>query len=148
MSAYPAEALVSVAPGLVVRDDATPDWLGALVGLARSRGAGLAGAMIADRYDRVLHAGWDIPNYRWYELEGLRVGGTTSGNDLLIERECSQVSLAAAAVSKANWSEFRGRATGDWHAAGRALSQAMVDAGARTLWTPYARFDQRVAIDL
>jgi len=145
---YPAEVLVSVAPGLVVRDDCTPDWLSALVGLARSDGAGLVGAMIADRHDTVLHAGWDIPNYRWYELEGLRVGGTTSGNDLLIERECTQVSLAAAAVSMANWREFRTRAVGGWHDAGRTMSQALLDAGGRTLWTPYARFDRQVTIDL
>jgi hypothetical protein len=31
---------------------------------------------------------------------------------------------------------------------GRRMSQAMLDAGARTLWTPYARFDQRVAVAL
>ena len=84
----------------------TPDWLGALVGLASSTGAGVAGALVADRHDVVLHAGWDIPNYRWYELEGLRVGSTTSGNDLLIERECTHVSLAAAALTLPHWREF------------------------------------------
>ena len=148
MLMYPGEALVSVAPGLVVRDDQTPDWLAAMVGLAMSDGAGPVGAMVADRDDTVLHAGWDVPNYRWYELAGLRVGMTTSGNDLLIERECSHVSLAAAAISAANWREFRARAAGRWHDAGRALSQAMLDAGARTLWTPHARFDQAVMIEL
>jgi hypothetical protein len=108
----------------------------------------MAGAMIADRHDVVHHAGWDVPNYRWYDLEGLRVGSTTSGNDLLIERECSHVSLAAAAVTYANWHEFRASATGGWHGAGRTISQAMLDAGARNLWTPYARFDRTVTVDL
>ncbi len=37
--------------------------------------------------------------------------------------------------------------SGGWHDAGRRLSQALVDRGARTLWTPYARFDRAVAID-
>jgi hypothetical protein len=145
---YPADVLVSVAPGLTARADATPDWFGALAGLATSPGAGLVGAMIADRDDIVLHAGWDVPNNRGYDLEGLRVGSTTSGNDLLIERECSHVSLAAAAVTAANWREFRHHAAGSWHAAGRNLSAAMLDAGARTLWTPYARFDQTVYVEL
>jgi hypothetical protein len=145
---YPADVLVSVAPGLTVREDATSDWVDALAGLATAPGAGLVGAMIADRHDVVRHAGWDVPNYRWYELEGLRVGATTSGNDLLIERECTHVSLAAAATACANWREFGTRAAGGWHAAGRALSQTMLDAGARTLWTPYARFDQTVYVEL
>jgi hypothetical protein len=144
---HPADVLVSVAPGLAARCDATPDWLRALAGLAMSPGAGLVGAMTADRHDRVLHAGWDVPNYRWYELEGLRVGSTTSGNDLLIERECSHVSLAAAAVTLQNWREFRAHAAGGFDDAGRRMSQAMLDAGARTLWTPYARFDRVVPID-
>ena len=148
MTMYPADVLVSLAPGFVVRDDRTPDWLGAMAGLALSDGAGLVGAMLADRHDTVIHAGWDVPNYRWYELQGLRVGGTTSGNDLLIERECSEVSLAAAAVSMPVWREFRSAASGGWHDAGRGFSRAAAAAGARTLWTPYARFDQRVAIDL
>ncbi|MCX6522752.1 MAG: glycosyltransferase, partial [Actinobacteria bacterium] len=113
---HPADVLVSVAPGMVPRVDRTPDWLGALVGLALSPGAGVVGSLIADRDDQVHHAGWDVPNYRWYELEGLPVGQTTSGNDLLIERECTHVSLAAA--------------------------------GCRTLWTPYARFDEAVALEL
>jgi hypothetical protein len=129
---HPADVLVSLAPGMAPRDDLTPDWVGALVGLARSPGAGLVGALVADRDDVVHHAGWDVPNYRWYELEGLRVGQTTSGNDLLIERECSHVPLA----------------TGRWHEAGRHLSQALVERGCRTLWTPYARVDERVAIEL
>jgi hypothetical protein len=139
---HPADVLVSVAPGLRPRSDRTPDWLGALVGLAASPGAGLVGAMIANRDDTVLHAGWDIPNYRWYELEGLRVGSTTSGNDLLIERECSQVSLAAAAVSSGQWRECAHLAVGSFDDAGRALSQALVQRGARTLWTPHARLDR------
>ncbi|MCU1361236.1 MAG: putative glycosyltransferase, partial [Ilumatobacteraceae bacterium] len=33
---YPADVIVVVAPGLVPRDDTTPDWLGAMVGLAMS----------------------------------------------------------------------------------------------------------------
>ncbi len=145
---HPADVMVSVAPGMVPRTDLTPDWLGALVGLAASPGAGLVSALIADRDDVVHHAGWDVPNYRWYELEGLKVGQTTSGNDLLIERECSHVSLAAAAIGSAAWREARHLAAGRWHEAGRALSQALVDRGCRTLWTPYARFDEQVAIDL
>jgi len=145
---HPADVLVSVAPGLAPRAELTPDWLGALVGLARSPGAGLVGALVADRDERVLHAGWDVPNHRWYELEGLPVGQTTSGNDLLIERECTHVSLAAAAVSSAAWAAARCQARGGWHDAGRTLSQALVDLGARTLWTPWARFDQHVAIEL
>ena len=148
---HPADVVVSVAPGMVPRTDLTPDWLGALVGLALSPGAGMVGAMIADRDDIVLHAGWDVPDYRWYELEGLRVGSTTSGNDLLIERECTEVTLAATAVSSAQWRECAHQAagagaTGGWDAAGRTLSRALVARGARTLWTPYARFDRTVAI--
>jgi hypothetical protein len=146
-NAYPCEALVSVAPGLVPRSDLTPDWLETLVGLARSPGTGLAGSLIADDNDIVLHAGWDVPNYRWYELEGLRVATPSSGNDLLIERECSHVTLAAAAVSAGHWREFRDRANGGFDAAGRALSTALAASGARTVWTPYARFDQVVPID-
>lgn len=146
---HPADALVSIAPGLAVRADRTPGWLGALVGLALSPGAGVTAAMIADRDDTVLHAGWDVPNYRWYDLDGLRVGSTTSGNDLLIERECSHVSLAAAAVSAAQWRECRHLAgAGGWHDAGRSLSAALVQRGARTLWTPHARFDQVTTINL
>ncbi len=145
---HPADVLVSLAPGMAPRHDVTPDWLGALVGLALSPGAGLVGALVADRDDVVHHAGWDVPNYRWYELEGLRVGQTTSGNDLLIERECTHVSLAAAAVAAPRWREARHLASGRWHEAGRRLSQALVDRGCRTLWTPYARVDERVAIEL
>lgn len=145
---HPADVLVSVAPGMVPRADLTPDWLGAMVGLATSPGAGLVGALIADRDDVVHHAGWDVPNYRWYELEGLPVGQTTSGNDLLIERECTHVSLAAAAVRAETWREARHLAAGRWHEAGRHLSQALLDRGCRTLWTPWARFDEQVAIDL
>ena len=73
--------------------------------------------MIADADDIVVHAGWDVPNYRWYELEGLRVGTPSSGNDLLIERECTQVSLAAAAdrhaaLARAKHHRRRGDPTG------------------------------------
>jgi len=144
---HPADVLVSIAPGLVPRADLTPDWLDTLVGLAVQPGVGLVGSLIADRHDTVLHAGWDVPNYRWYELEGLRVGTTTSGNDLLIERECSHVTLAAAAVTASQWRECRHLAGGLWDDAGRALSTALAARGARTLWTPYARFDEAVAID-
>ncbi|MGE3588904.1 MAG: glycosyltransferase [Ilumatobacteraceae bacterium] len=146
LTLYPADVAVVVAPGLVPRIDQTPDWLEAMVGLATSAGAGMAGAMIADRFDTVLHAGWDVPNYRWYELTGRKVGSTTSGNDLLIERECTQVSLAAAALTMAHWREFGHHASGGFDDAGRRLSQALLDHGARTLWTPYARFDRAVAI--
>jgi hypothetical protein len=145
---HPADVLVSVAPGMVPRDDLTPDWLGALTGLALSPGAGVVGSLIADRDDVVHHAGWDVPNYRWYELEGLKVGQTTSGNDLLVERECTHVSLAAAAVASGSWREARHLAGGRWHEAGRGLSQGLLDRGCRTLWTPYARFDEGVAIEL
>jgi len=145
---HPADVLVSVAPGMVPRTDRTPDWLGALVGLAASPGAGLVGALIADRDDVVHHAGWDVPDYRWYDLEGLPVGQTTSGNDLLIEREVTHVSLAAAAVHAGAWREARHLAAGRWHEAGRHLSQALLERGCRTLWTPHARFDEQVAIEL
>ncbi len=145
---HPADVMVSVAPGMVPRTDVTPDWLGALTGLALSPGAGVVGSLIADRDDRVHHAGWDLPNYRWYELEGLPVGQTTSGNDLLIERECTHVSLAAAAVSSTAWREARHLAGGGWHDAGRGLSQALLARGCRTLWTPYSRFDEQVPIEL
>jgi hypothetical protein len=144
---YPCEVLVSVAPGLVPRSDLTPDWLETLAGLALSPGIGLAGSLIADDNDIVVHAGWDVPNYRWYELEGLRVANPSAGNDLLIERECTQVSLAAAAVSAGHWRECRDRAGGGFDAAGRGLSTALAATGARTVWTPYARFDQVVPID-
>jgi hypothetical protein len=143
---YPCDVLVSVAPGLVPRSDVTPDWLETLVGLARSPGVGVAGALIADDNDVILHAGWDVPNFRNYELEGWRVAAPSSGNDLLIERECSEVSLAAAAVSAGHWREFRDRANGDFDAAGRGLSAALGASGARNVWTPYARFDQVVPI--
>jgi len=102
--------------------------------------------MIASADELVLHAGWDLPDYRWYDLEGLPVNATTSGNDLLIERECSAVSLAAAALSIAHWREFRCAAEGDWAMAGRAISAAMEAAGLRNIWTPYARFEQVVQI--
>nr|MDP9463483.1 glycosyltransferase [Actinomycetota bacterium] len=132
---YPCEVLVSVAPGLVPRSDLTPDWLETMAALARSPGTGLAGSLIADDNDIVLHAGWDVPNYRWYELEGLPAATPSAGNDLLIERECSHVSLAAAAVSACHWRECRDRANGGFDAAGRALSTALAASGARTVWT-------------
>ena len=141
---FPCDVLVSVAPGLVPRSDLTPDWLETLVGLAAAPGAGLVGALIADDNDIVVRAGWDVPDFREYSLEGMRVAAPSSGNDLLIERECSQVSLAAAAVSAAHWRECRDRAHGGFDAAGRGLSTALAYAGARNVWTPYARFDQVV----
>jgi hypothetical protein len=144
---YPCDVLVSVAPGLVPNVDLTPDWLQTMAALALSPGIGLVGALIADTDDTVIHAGWDVPNYRWYQLEGLRVATPSAGNDLLIERECTHVSLAAAAISAAHWRECRARAAGGFDAAGRNLSDALTAAGARTMWTPYARFDQVVAID-
>ena len=145
--AFPCDVLVSVAPGLVPRSDRTPDWLETLAGLALSPGIGLAGSLIADLDDIVVHAGWDVPNYRWYELQGLPVATPSAGNDLLIERECTQVSLAAAAVSAGHWRECRDRAAGGFDAAGRGLSTALAASGARTVWSPYARFDQVVPID-
>ena len=144
---YPCEVLVSVAPGLVPRSDLTPDWLETLVGLARSPGTGLAGALIADDDGIIVHAGWDEPNHRGYRLEGVRVAAPSSGNDLLIERECTQVSLAAAAVSANHWREGRASAAGGFDAAGRALSSTLATSGARTVWTPYARFDEVSPID-
>ena len=146
-NAYPCEVLVSLAPGLVPRSDLTADWLQTLAGLALSPGTGLAGSLVANAEDVVVHAGWDVPNFRWYELEGLRVDTRSTGNDLLIERECSHVSLAAAAVSAGHWRECRDRANGGFDAAGRALSSALTATGARTVWTPYARFDEAVPID-
>jgi hypothetical protein len=143
---YPCDVLAAVAPGLVPRSDLTPDWLETLTGLAQSPGIGLAGALIADDRDRIVHAGWDVPNFREYQLEGVPVGAPSSGNDLLIERECSQVTLTAAAISAAHWLEFRDRAHGDFDAAGRGLSTALANAGARNVWTPYARFDQVIPI--
>jgi len=53
----------------------------------------------------------------------------------------------AAAITAGHWREFRDRATGGFDAGGRALSAALAASGARTLWTPYARFDQVVRID-
>jgi hypothetical protein len=144
---YPCDVLVSIAPGLVPRSDVTPDWLETLVGLATSPGSGLIGSLIADDNDLIVHAGWDEPNHRGYRLEGVRVAAPSSGNDLLIERECSQVSLAAAALSAGHWREYRDRAHGGFDAAGRALSAALEMSGARTVWTPYARFDEVAPID-
>ena len=147
LEAYPADVVVSIAPGLTARTDETPDWLGALTGLACSLGAGLVGGLIADDSDAVLHAGWDEPPYRLVPLEGQRVGAPTSGNDLLIERECSMVSLAVAACTAANWREARHAARGGWNRAGRAVSSELAAHGCRTLFTPYARFDRTVPID-
>jgi hypothetical protein len=114
--------LISVAPGLVPRSDLTPDWLETMAGLALSPGAGLVGSLIADADNLVVHAGWDVPNYRWYSLEGLRVATPSAGNDLLIERECDQVTLAQRRSPAGHWREFRDRATGGFDAGGRALS--------------------------
>ena len=137
--------LVSVAPGLVPRSDLTPDWLETLVGLARSPGTGLVGALIADDDEIIVHAGWDEPNHRGYRLEGVRVAAPSSGNDLLIERECTHVSLAAAAVSASHWREGRATAVGGFDAAGRALSSTLARSGARTVWTPYAALRRGLA---
>ena len=144
---FPCDVLVSVAPGLVPRADVTPDWLETLVGLAMSPGTGLVGALVADCDEIIVHAGWDVPNHRGYALEGVRVGAPSSGNDLLIERETAHVSLAAAAVSAPHWREGRDRAHGGFDAAGGGLSSALIAAGARTIWTPYARFDEVAPID-
>lgn len=152
-TAYPGDVLVCLAPGLAPRSDLTPDWLQTMIGLALNPGVGLVGALIATPDDAVVHGGWDDPHYRLYSLEGLPVGVATAGNDLLIERECTHVSLAAAAISAAHWREFRhaaavseflGGGARSFDAAGRSLSTALVASGARTLWTPYARFDEVV----
>ncbi|HEY0518166.1 MAG TPA: hypothetical protein VGC84_01640, partial [Ilumatobacteraceae bacterium] len=143
---YPCDVLISVAPGLVPRSDVTPDWLETLAGLARSPGTGIAGALVADDGDAIVHAGWDVPAFREFQLEGVHVGAPSTGNDLLIERETGAVTLAAAAMSAAHWREFRGRAHGDFDAAGRSVSAALATSGLRNMWTPYARFDRIVAI--
>jgi len=139
---------VSLAPGLVPRSDETPDWLETLVGLARSPGTGMAGAMIVNNDGIIIHSGWDVPNFRRYELVGLPVAAPSIGNDVLIERECSEVSLAAAAVSAAHWRECRHRAAGGFDDAGRALSAALGAAGAHNVWTPYSRLDHVAPIRL
>lgn len=146
--AYPGDVLVSVAPGLVPRTDLTPDWLETLVGLARSPGVGVAGAMIVNTDGIIIHSGWDVPNFRRYELVGLPVGAPSIGNDVLIERECSEVSLAAAAVTAGHWREARSRAGGGFDDAGRGLSAALAETGARNVWTPYARLDHVAPIRL
>ena len=148
VQAAPCDVVVVVGPGVGPRCDLAPDWLETLIGLALQPGVGLVGGLVATPDDVVVHAGWDTPNYRWYELEGMRVGTTSSGNDLFVERECSQVTLGAAALTAAHWREFKhhaATATG-WDEAGRALSDALVASGLNTLWTPYARFDQLVAL--
>ncbi len=144
---HPADVLVSVAPGLA---PTTPvgEWLPALAALALPPGIGVVGALVSDRHDAVLHAGWDVPEYREYRLLDQRAGTPTTGNDLLIEREVGEVSLAAAAVAAPRWRELRQFAGGLWHDAGRGLSRALGERGARNLWTPHVRFDQHVAIDL
>lgn len=146
VQACPADVVVIVGPGIAPRSDVSPDWVETMVGLALQPGVGLVGGLVATSDDVVLHAGWDTPNYRWYELEGMRVGTTSSGNDLFVERECSQVTLGAAAIAVAHWNEFKhtaAAATG-WDEAGRALSDALVASGLHTLWTPHARFDRLV----
>jgi hypothetical protein len=142
---YPAEVLVTVAPGFAPRIDRTPDWLQTLAALALRPGNGMVGALLADPDDLVLDAGGDIPGYRMQPLEGLRVGAESAGNDLLIERECTFVSLAAAAVTAAHWREAHDIRTDDWYAAGRAAALTLQGLGAGTVWTPYARFDQVAA---
>ena len=49
-----------------------PDWLETLAGLARSAGRRTGRGLVATTGGVVVHAGWDTPNYRWYELEGMR----------------------------------------------------------------------------
>ncbi len=143
---HPADVLVSVAAGMVPRSDLTPDWLEVLAAHALEPGVGMVGGLIANTTDRVVHAGWDAPDFRNYLLEDLTVGSASAGNDLLIERECDLVSLAAAAISGAHWREFRSSLANDgWHLSGKRISAAALGAGAQTRWTPYARFDQVVA---
>ncbi|MEO5898891.1 MAG: glycosyltransferase [Ilumatobacteraceae bacterium] len=148
MYAYPGDVLVSIAPGLVPRSDVGADWLETLAGLALQPGVGVAGGLVATPDGCVVHAGWDIPNFRLYDLEGLPLGTGTAGNDLFIERECSQVSLAAAAITSVHWHERKhlAAAAPDWDSAGRALSDAHTADGFATLWTPFARFERVVAI--
>jgi hypothetical protein len=90
---------------------------------------------------------WDVPNYRWYELDGLRVGQTTSGNDLLIEARVQPCQPGAAAIACP-----RGARLGIWRrGVGTRPAEpvaGLVDRGCRTLWTPFARFDEQVAIEL
>lgn len=146
IQAYPGDVLVGVAPGLV---PVSPDWLETLAGLALQPGTGLVGGLVATPGGVVVHAGWDTPNYRWYELEGMKVGTTSSGNDLFIERECSQVTLGAAAIATPHWHELKhtAAAAADWNGAGKALSDALVGSGLATLWTPFARFDRVVVVE-
>ncbi len=144
---HPSDVIVSLAPGMVPHTASTPDWVSTLAGLALSPGAGAVGGLVTSDDGVVLHAGWDEPDYRWYDLVGLRAGGTTSGNDLLIERECTAVSLVATAVSAAQWRECRHLVHGGFDDAGRSMSAALAARGARTLFTPYARFDRTVTID-
>lgn len=147
--ACPGDVLVAVAPGLVPRHDLTPDWLETMAALALQPGVGICAALVATPDDRVLLAGWDEPEFRTFQLAGLPVGTGTAGNDLFIERECSQVSLAAAAIATPRWHEFKHHAATmlDWDAAGRALSKAMRAAGASAIWTPFARFDRVARLD-
>ncbi len=145
VEAYPAHVVVTVAPGWVPRADATPDWLEVLAGLAVRPGVGMVGGLLAAPDGVVLDAGTDLPGFRMHPLEGLRVGSPSAGNDLLIERECTTVSLAAAATTVAHWREGRDPLATDWYAAGRSISLTLQGLGAATLWTPYARFDLAVA---
>ena len=116
--------------------------------LALQPGVGLAGGLVATPGGRVVHAGWDVPEFRLYQLDGLPLGTGTAGNDLFIERECSQVSLGAAAVSIEHWRESKhlAAAASDWDDAGRRLSDAFAATGLTAVCTPFARFEQRVAI--
>ena len=147
--AYPGDVLVSIEPGLVPLVAETPDWLETLAALALQPGVGLAGGLITAPGGRVVHAGWDVPEFRLYRLAGLPIGTGTAGNDLFIERECSQLSLGAAAVSIEHWRESKhlaAPAAGDFGEAGRRLSDAFADGGLTAVWTPFARFEQRVAV--
>ncbi|MFT3853926.1 MAG: hypothetical protein QM733_14465 [Ilumatobacteraceae bacterium] len=147
--AHHGDVLIAVAPGLVPRADLTPDWLATMAALALQPGVGLVGALVATPADEVLLAGWEEPEFRAFQLAGLPVGTGTAGNDLFIERECGQVSLAAAAVATSRWHELKHHAATmtDWDGAGRALSTAMRDAGLAAVWTPFARFDRVTALD-
>jgi hypothetical protein len=145
--AYRADVYVVMAPG-TVPSPATPDWLRALVGAADDAGVGLVGGLSHDNDGVVVHAGWDIPNYRQYLLEGRRVGASTTGNDLLIERECSQVSLCLAAFRHEVWSRVGSATAGEFDDAGAALSTAAALAGYRNLWTPHAQGCRRLHVPL
>ncbi len=102
----------------------------------------MAGGLLCDPDGTVIHAGWELPDYRSYCLEGMQAGDASVGHDLVIERETSQVSMALAAVTRRQWEEARPSVRGWWHEAGATTSGALRYVGARNLWTPHARFDR------